>query len=678
MIPNELNITLGSAREKNPELKQAIESEPGTQQLWSYSTVLEGLSRNAGIHAAGVVIGDRDLSEILPLARGKENEVITQYSMEPLTDLGMLKMDFLGLKTLTVIRDAEELIRRKTPDFDIEKVPVDDQAAFDVLNRGETVGIFQFEGGMSRYCRNFGFNSLDDMNALCALYRPGPMALIPDYIKRKKGQMKINYDHPLLEKVAKETYGILIYQEQVQQAANLLAGYSLGQADLLRRAMGKKDKEKMAKERVNFIAGCREHNDIPEKKAEAIFDLLEKFADYGFNKSHSAAYSLISYRMCWLKAHYPVEFMCAVLSNEVDDTDKISFYVDEAKRMGLTILPPDLNKSMLKFAPEEHDGHMAVRFGLSGIKNVGEASMGEAITERESRGPFGSLEDFAARMDPRAVNRKSMECLVKCGAFDFTGEERAQMVEDLEPVLAASASAHRDRSAGQQSLFGAESLPQTARAGGRHRARPFAEAELLSFEKELLGFYVTAHPLDPYRSSLDNPKFTKVSDLEEMDDRATVTVAGLVDAVEKKYTKSTGKPCAFLTLEDFSGKVEVRVWSEAFEKYLSQLVPGKVLQITGRLDKRDDKPAVTASELKSVPPGEGHEKPVVLRLPAGRSGRREMEDLRSAVLDFPGRRPLVLEFVARDGRTRRVRAADQFKVGSEEKLRAALNGLLVN
>ncbi len=676
MIPNELNITLDSAREKNPELKQAIESEPGTQQLWSYSTVLEGLSRNAGIHAAGVVIGDRDLSEILPLARGKENEVITQYSMEPLTDLGMLKMDFLGLKTLTVIRDAEELIRREEPAFDIEKVPVDDQAAFDVLNRGETVGIFQFEGGMSRYCRNFGFTSLDDMNALCALYRPGPMALIPDYIKRKKGQTKINYDHPLLEKVAKETYGILIYQEQVQQAANLLAGYSLGQADLLRRAMGKKDKEKMAKERVSFIAGCREHNDIPEKKAAAIFDLLEKFADYGFNKSHSAAYSLISYRMCWLKAHYPVEFMCAVLSNEVDDTDKISFYVDEAKRMGLVLLPPDLNKSLLKFAPEEHEGKMAIRFGLSGIKNVGEAAMADAVAEREARGPFASLEDFAARMDPRAVNRKSMECLVKCGAFDFTGEERAQMVEDLEPVLAASASAHRDRNAGQQSLFGAESLPVTSRAHGR-RARAFTEAELLLFEKELLGFYVTAHPLDPYRGSLENPKFTKVADLEEMDDRATVTVAGLLDAVEKKFTKASGKPCAFLTLEDFSGKVEVRVWSEAFEKYNSQLVAGKVVQVTGRLDKRDDKPAVTASELKSVPLAEGHEPPVILRLAAGRAGRRELEDLRSAVLDFPGRRPLVLEFVARDGRTRRMRAADQFKVGREEQLRAALNGLLV-
>ena len=677
MIPNELNITLQSAQEKNPDLKSSIENEPVTRQLWSYSLVLEGLSRNAGIHAAGVVIGDRDLSETIPLCRGKENEVVTQFSMEPLGDLGMLKMDFLGLKTLTVIRDAEELIRRNEPGFSIEKVPVDDQAAFDVLNRGESVGIFQFEGGMSRYCRTFGFSSLDDMNALCALYRPGPMALIPDYIKRKKGETKINYDHPLLEKIAKETYGILIYQEQVQQAANLLAGYSLGQADLLRRAMGKKDKEKMAKEREVFIAGCQKHNSIPEKKAAAIFDLLEKFADYGFNKSHSAAYSLISYRTCWLKAHHPVEFMCAVLSNEINDTDKIAFYVDEAKRMGLTILPPDLNKSMLKFAPEEHEGAKAIRYGLSGIKNVGEGAMAEAVAEREKNGAFASLEDFASRMDPRAVNRKSMECLVKCGAFDFTGVERAQMVEDLEPVLAASASQHRDRSAGQQNLFGAETLPMAPRGGGRRRAQPFSEADLLSFEKELLGFYVTAHPLDAYRGSLENGKFATVASLEELDDRANVRVAGLIASAEKKFTKSSGKPCAFLALEDFTGKVEVRVWSEAFEKYTSLLVPGKVVQIIGRLDKRDDKPAVTASEMKALQPDPGNEMPVILRLPCGRAGRRQLEDVRSAVLDFPGRRPLVLEFVAKDGRVRRMRTADQFKVGNEEKLRAALNGLLV-
>ncbi len=678
MIPNELNITLTTAREKNPELREAIEKEPSTQQVWSYSTILEGLSRNAGIHAAGVVIADRDLSDMVPLCRGKENEVVTQYSMEPLTELGMLKMDFLGLKTLTVIRDAEELIRRRVPDFSAEAVAVDDQAAFDVLNRGETVGIFQFEGGMSRYCKNFGFTSLDDMNALCALYRPGPMALIPDYIKRKKGETKINYDHPLLEKITRETYGILVYQEQVQQAANLLAGYSLGQADLLRRAMGKKDKEKMAKERKVFIAGCKEHNKIPEAKAEAIFDLLEKFADYGFNKSHSAAYALISYRMCWLKAHHPVEFMCAVLSNEVDDTDKISIFVDEAKRMGLTILPPDLNRSMLKFAPEDHAGAVAIRFGLSAVKNVGEGAMTAALAEREANGPFRSIEDFASRLDPRSVNRKSLECLVKCGAFDFTGEERAQMVEDLEPILAASASQHRDRSSGQQSLFGEETLPMTAKASGRRRARPFTEAELLSFEKELLGFYVTAHPLDPYRPVLENGKFHTVAGLEEMDDRGTVKIAGLLDAVEKKFTKSSGKPCAFVALEDFTGKVEVRVWSEAFDKFAHHLVPGRVVQVTGRLDKRDDKPAVTATEIKPILPPPGTELPVVLRLPCGRAGRREIEELRARLLDFPGRRPVVLEFFTRDGRTLRLRADDRFKVGNEDRLREALGSIVSN
>jgi DNA polymerase-3 subunit alpha len=333
---------------------------------------------------------------------------------------------------------------------------------------------------------------------------------------------------------------------------------------------------------------------------------------------------------------------------------------------------------MLKFAPEAHGEAVAIRFGLSGIKNVGEGAMAAAISEREASGPFASLEDFASRMDPRSVNRKALECLVKCGAFDFTGEERAQLVEDLDPVLAASAVRHRDRSAGQQSLFGAESLPVTARASGRGRARPFAESELLSFEKELLGFYVTAHPLDPYREPIEAGKFTPVAALEEMDDRGTVKVAGLLDSVEKKFTKAGGKPFAFLVLEDFTGKVEVRVWSEVFERHVAQLVPGKVVQITGRLDKRDDKPAVTASEIRSLAPGAAHQPPVILRLPCGGTGRRQLEELRARVLDFPGRRPLVLEFVARDGRVLRMKAAEQFRVGQEDKLRMAVQGFLVN
>src|SRR6202048_95852 len=394
MIPNELGITLKGAMEKNPELKQAVETEENTQQLWNYATVLEGLTRNTGIHAAGVVIGDRPLDNYIPLCRGNDNEVVTQYAMGPLTDLGMLKMDFLGLKTLTVLQDAGALIRDRQPDFSLETIPLDDRATFDLLNRGETIGVFQLEsGGMVNLCKQFGVNSIDDIIALIALYRPGPMELIPDYIKRKRGQTKIKYEHPLLKEVCADTYGILIYQEQVQRAANVLAGYSLGQADLLRRAMGKKDKEKMAKERVNFIAGCKRVNGIEEKKANAIFDLLEKFAGYGFNKSHSAAYGVISHAIAYLKANYPVEFMAGLLSNEVNNTDKISVFVAECQRMNIAILPPDVNKSGLKFVPELDAERRGIRYGLSAIKNIGEAPVAAAIREREENGPFKSLED---------------------------------------------------------------------------------------------------------------------------------------------------------------------------------------------------------------------------------------------------------------------------------------------
>ena len=355
MIPNELNITLASAAEKVPELKRAIENEPATRQLWEHATVLEGLSRNAGVHAAGVVIGDRDLSEYVPLCRDtKGTDVVSQFAMGPLNDLGLLKMDFLGLKTLTVIEDTAVLIRQREPDFLLSKIPLHDSAAFGLYNRGETIGLFQMEsGGMTSVSKQLDVQRIEDIIALIALYRPGPMDLIPDYIKRKKGLAKIRYEHPLLEEICADTYGVMIYQEQVMAAASRLGGYSLGQADLLRRAMGKKDREKMAMERANFIEGCARTNKIPEKKANAIFDLLEKFAGYGFNKSHSAAYGLISYQTAYLKANYPVEFMAGLLSNEINNTDKISIFVGECKRMGIPILPPDVNRSGLKFSPEK-------------------------------------------------------------------------------------------------------------------------------------------------------------------------------------------------------------------------------------------------------------------------------------------------------------------------------------
>ncbi len=356
MIPNELNITLAGAIAKNADLKRASETEPATRQLLEYGALLEGLSRGAGVHAAGVVISDRDLSEYIPLTRSKDNEVTSQFSGDPLGALGMLKMDFLGLKTLTVIEDSLKLIHEHTPAFSLKEIALDDPAAFALYNRGETVGLFQMEsGGMTGTAKRFDVQKLDDIIALIALYRPGPMDLIDDYIERKKGLKKVRYVHPLLEEVSAETYGVMIYQEQVMAAANLLAGYSLGQSDLLRRAMGKKDKEKMAKERESFIAGCERTNNIPEKKASAIFDLLEKFAGYGFNKSHSAAYGVISYQTAFLKAHYPVEFMSGLLSNEINNTEKISIFVGECKRMGIPILPPDMNRSSLKFTPEPNE-----------------------------------------------------------------------------------------------------------------------------------------------------------------------------------------------------------------------------------------------------------------------------------------------------------------------------------
>ncbi|HZC59755.1 MAG TPA: DNA polymerase III subunit alpha, partial [Chthoniobacterales bacterium] len=544
MIPNELGITLEKAFEKNPELKQAVETEESTQQLWNYATVLEGLTRNTGIHAAGVVIGDRPLDNYVPLCRGNDNEVVTQYAMGPLTDLGMLKMDFLGLKTLTVLDDAATLIRQRQPDFSLESVPLEDRNTFDLLNRGETIGVFQLEsGGMVNLCKQFDVNSVDDIIALIALYRPGPMELIPDYIKRKKGQTKIKYEHPLLKEVCANTYGIMIYQEQVQRAANVLAGYTLGQADILRRAMGKKDKAKMAKERANFIEGCKRVNGIDEKKANAIFDLLEKFAGYGFNKSHSAAYGLISYRTAYLKANYPVEFMAGLLSNEVNNTDKIAVFVSECQRLGVSILPPDINRSQLKFVPETGEGQRAIRYGLSAIKNIGEAAMEAAIAERDKSGPFKSVEDYCGRLESRAVNRKILENLIRAGAFDFTGNDRAEQFARIDQALSAGASAHRDRRSGQVSLFGESELVAAPKKNGDTvHYTPWSIAEKLGHERDLLGFYVTGHPLDAYRELIEGSTYMRISELAEQDDRAVVKIAGSISSFEKKLTRKDGKP----------------------------------------------------------------------------------------------------------------------------------------
>jgi len=713
MIPNELGITLAGsdknnketgaiehtpgAIDKNPDLKKAVEEEPAVAQMWQYATTLEGLTRGVGVHAAGVVISDRNLSEYIPLTRANDGSIVSQYAMGPLTDLGMLKMDFLGLKTLTVITDAVVLIRKRVPGFNIDTIPVDDQATFDLYNKGETIGVFQVEsGGMVGVCRQFDVKDIEDINAILALYRPGPMDLIPDYIKRKKGKTKVKAPHPLLNDMTKETYGILVYQEQVMQAAQILAGYTLGGADLLRRAMGKKDKKKMAEERVKFCEGAANLHGIKEDVANEIFDTLEKFAGYGFNRSHSAAYAWVSYQTAYLKANYPVEFMAAVMSNEVANTEKISTFVAECERLGIKILPPDVNKSGLKFVPEEvSDVGIAAlqlsrkakvveaevpeddegvsfeempagkakktpepaapiekiyvgstRFGLAAIKNVGESAMEAAVIEREKDGSFTSMEDFCGRIDSKKLNKKSVECLVKCGAFDWTGHERAQLFSEIDGVIAAAASAHRDRASGQLGMFDdfAAAAPAQKRSTA-HRVEPWGTAEKLGFEKELLGFYVTGHPLDDYRPLLESSKYTPIARLGELEDKSTPTIAGALTSVEKKFTKKDSKPFAVVIIEDLTGPLEVMIWNETFNKSQQYLVPGNIVSITGRIDQREETPRLVANELKPIkkPAKPAAERAVVLTFDRAQTTEADLARVREIVQRHPG--PQALEFV---------------------------------
>ncbi len=733
MIPNELGITLAGsdkknkdtgavehiagAIDKNPELKKAVESEPATAQLWDIATKLEGLTRGVGVHAAGVVISDRDLSEYIPLTRANDGSIVSQYAMGPLGDVGMLKCDFLGLKTLTVITDAVALIHQNTPDFDIDRVPLDNQATFDLLNKGETVAIFQLEsGGMTGWARQFDIRDIEDLNALIALYRPGPMDLIPDYVKRKKGLAKVKAPHKLLDGVTKETYGVLIYQEQVMQAAQAMAGYTLGGADLLRRAMGKKDKKKMAEERVKFCEGAAKLHGIKEAVANEVFDTLEKFAGYGFNRSHSAAYAWISYQTGYLKANYPVEFMAAVLSNEVSNTDKISVFVAECERLGITILPPDVNKSGLKFSPEEvnnegvaaaqaarkvkpavdaeasveEDGvrfeelpngsalpvalesasgrnHVgSIRYGLAAIKNVGEAAMAAAVAERQAEGPFQSLEDFCGRIDLKKLNKKALECLVKCGAFDWAGIERAQLFSEIDGALAAASSAHRDRASGQFSMFDdfavSKSAAKTSKSG-LPSVTPWSSTEKLAFEKELLGFYVTGHPLDDYRPALEKSGITPIAKLGDEEDKSTPTIAGALISVEKKFTKKDNKPFAVVVLEDLTGSLEIMIWNETFTKSQAHLVQGNVVSITGRLDQREEAPRLVANEVKPLKKPAPLEKTVVLTFDRSRTTEGDLVTVREVVQRFPGSRRLEIRFFDDEGNRLRMMAGDEFRVG---------------
>ena len=601
MIPDEINISLEDAITKSADLRNEVARNPVAKKIMDQARVLEGMVRNTGKHAAGIIITDRPLDEFVPLTL-QEGDVTVQYDMNAVGKLGLLKMDFLGLKTLTVIDDAVKNVRLTAdPKFDIEPIPLDDPKTYTLLNSGRTVGIFQLEsGGMQNASKLVGISNIDDINAISALYRPGPMQFIPDYARGKKDPTAINYPHPLLEPVLKETYGIIVYQEQVMECARVIAGYTLGGADMLRRAMGKKDVEGMAKERVKFVDGAKKTHDIDEKKANEIFDLLNKFAQYGFNKSHSAAYAMVAYQTAYLKANYPVQFMAALLTAELGNTEKVAHFIAECEAMGLIVLGPDINESRENFTPVG----AKIRFGLAGIKGVGEQAAQKIIEEREKNGPYTDFEDLARRVDGRAINKRVLEHLVKTGAFDFSGAPRKKLFEGIDAALAGAASQARDRAAGQFSLLDmlAEEpkLPKPASRSKKveqtETASDFTSTERLTFEKELLGFYVSGHPLNAYTGLAEAIDTFAVDQLLNQPDRTEFRLCGIVGTIAKKLSKKDNRPWAAFTLATKRASVALNMFADAYAAYSLNLVENTPVLVQGNIIVGQDGARINVKE----------------------------------------------------------------------------------
>ncbi len=719
MIPDELNISLEDSLKKSAELKSEYDRNPVAKKIIDQGLVLEGMVRNTGKHAAGIIITEQPLDEFVPLT-AQEGDVTVQFDMGAVGKLGLLKMDFLGLKTLTVISDAVENVRRTAkPDFELDSRDLDDPKTYELLNAGKTIGVFQLEsGGMQSASRQVGISTIDDINAISALYRPGPMAFIPDYARGKKDPSSIVYPHPLLEPVLKETFGIIVYQEQVMECAKVIGGYTLGGADMLRRAMGKKDADAMAKERVKFVEGAERLHQIPAAKANEIFDLLNKFAQYGFNKSHSAAYAVVAYHTAYLKANYPVQFMAAVLTAELGNAEKVSHFIAEAEAMGITVLGPDINESRETFTPvfpkrprhgttnaqcpmpNAHTnatpssgsatleiGHSSlvipssdggvIRFGLAGIKGVGEQAGQKIIAEREANGPFKDFRDFLLRVDSRALNKRVLECLVATGAFDFSGADREELyhaidahlealaelvrkypalrkndaaakpVEDTPkavtldfdfgialdapqppPPLAqlrrefdttlrhhrpnpdvrntniapAAARADTAGSAALGDMFAAPAAPApstpapAAKNKGPTTTLPFNASTLLQFEKELLGFYVSGHPLDAYDGLVEALDTYPVGELLEQDDRTEFRLCGIAGSLQKKLSKKDNRPWMAFSLQTRSATINLNMFADAFAAHGAALAESALICVLGTIIVGQEGPRINVKE----------------------------------------------------------------------------------
>ena len=640
LIPDGVKVSLEQAKD-GVKAFDALYSDPdpNIRKLMHYATVLEGSARHTGVHAAGVIIAPGDVSQYVPVSvqRGKGgagDAVVTQYDGKYIEDFGLLKMDFLGLKTLTILDDALALIKEtQGKDVDLDALPLDDPDTYRLFQKGDTVSVFQFESsGMREWMRKLKPTTLDDLIAMNALYRPGPMDLIPDYINRKHGKESVEYPHPMLEEILSPTFGIPVYQEQVMQMARTMGGYSLGGADLLRRAMGKKDMAKMAKERDTFVAGAAEKG-VGEEKANEVFDMMAKFAGYGFNKSHSAAYSVVAYHTAYLKAHYPAEFMAAVLTTEMAASDKLAVALDATRATGIEILPPCVNRSAAHFSVE----HGRIRFGLGAIKGVGLGAIEALVEAREAAGgafddPFALCKD----LDLRTVGKKTLEALASAGAFDCFDGHRRQFVDAIDLAWSYAQKHQADKAAGQSSLFGAADTVGSSFVPALPHCEPWTKGETLRYERDLMGFYVSGHPLDDYAAEVKTFASVTLGDAENVVHESDQTAIGIVTEVTRRTTKS-GRPIAFVTLEDTSGSAEVVLFAQTLERCGHLIEVDSVMMVKGKAEtSRGDLKLVAKDVLPMWRVREQLVKAITLRIDADTATPEDVAGLKALCDEHPG------------------------------------------
>ncbi|MCI0656281.1 MAG: DNA polymerase III subunit alpha, partial [Acidobacteria bacterium] len=672
LVPAELEATVDKALASVPQLKSAYESDEKIRQLLDVARRLEGLARHASTHAAGVVISPRPIVEFAPLCVTKDSEVITQYAKDEIEKIGLLKMDFLGLKTLTLLEDCVDRVRRdRGIAIDLAELPLSDAETYALFCRAQTSGVFQFESaGMQEILRKLQPDRFEDLVALNALYRPGPIksGMIEEYIRGRHGKAA-THPYPRLKEILDETYGVIVYQEQVMRIASVLGGFTLGQADLLRRAMGKKKQKEMDAMRGVFVKGAKERS-VPEKEAVKIFELMATFAGYGFNKSHSAAYALVAYQTAYLKAHHPVQFMAALLTVEKEVTDNVVKYIGECREMGIAVLPPDLNRSALDFAVEGE----AIRFGLGAIKNVGDGTIEALLAARDRAAEFTSLQQLCREVDSRTLNRKALESLVKSGALDSLGLPRAALYRALEAVVSSAQKESRDLAAGQASLF--ESGHAADSAPGIVAAEEWASRERLAYEKETLGFYISGHPLRDHQETLAALRGPTTRGLTPEMSGKTQSLGGLVTALKKRKTRR-GDWMATFTLEDLEGGVEVIVFPELYKICQARLVDESAVVARGKVELEDGRFRLVAEDISPLAgAAERHASRLILEVSAEGFGEERAREVHRLLRDNPGDCMVLIQVVKPGGYRLTVRPQIPLRIGPNPGLTQALERVL--